>query len=143
MRHRRKGKILGRKIGPRRALMKSLANSLILNGRIITTETKAKALRPIIEKQVTRAKTKTLASRRKLLKFLNEKAVNKLLNELGPFYQKRKGGYTRIMKIGRRQGDNADIALIEFVDYKKKETENRDEIQTKSKAKKTKPEEKK
>jgi len=123
--------------------MKSLANSLILNGRIITTETKAKALRPIIEKQITRAKTKKLANRRKLLKFLNEKAVNKLLNELGPFYQKRKGGYTRIMKIGRRQGDNADIALIEFVDYKKKETENRDEIQTKSKAKKTKSEEKK
>lgn len=121
MRHRKKGKSLGRKVGPRRALMKSLATSLVLKGKIKTTEAKAKALRPIIEKHITSAGKNTLAVRRKLLGyFYDEKAVKKLMDKIGPMYKARKGGYTRIIKIGARQGDGAKMAIIEFVDYKKK-----------------------
>jgi large subunit ribosomal protein L17 len=117
MRHREEGKILDRKAGPRKALIKGLARSLVLAGKIETTEAKAKALRPIVERQISKSRENTLASRRQLLAFFSdEKVVNKLLNEIGPKYKERKGGYTRILKLApRRVGDNAVKAIIELV----------------------------
>jgi len=117
MRHRKKGKILDRKVGPRKALLRNLANSLILKGKIKTTEAKAKALRPIIEKYITKSKKNSLAVRRQLLAQLdNKQAVDRLLKEWGPRYQTRPGGYTRIVKLAtRRWGDGAKMAIIEFV----------------------------
>lgn len=116
MRHRKKGKILGRKIGPRRALVKGLAQSLILYEKIRTTLAKAQTVRPYVERLVTTAKNPTLANRRQLLaKLSTEGAVRKLIEVLGPRYKERKGGYTRITKLGRRQGDQAEVVQIEFV----------------------------
>lgn len=117
MRHRKKKKILGRKKGPRKALLVSLANSLVQKGRITTTEAKAKALRPMVEKLVTLARKNTLGSRRLILKRLNndEGSAKILLEKIGPKYKDRKGGYLRIIRAGRRKGDNAEMAIIEFV----------------------------
>ena len=116
MRHRNKGKLFGRKIGPRRALVKGLAQNLILYEKIRTTHAKAKTVRPYAEKLVTLAKRPTLANRRQLLKRLpTEGAVRKLIEVLGPRYAERRGGYTRITKLGRRAGDQAEMAQIEFV----------------------------
>ena len=81
-----------------------------------TTLAKAKALRPIVEKLITKSKSNTLATRRELMKTLTiESAVNKMLAEIGPRYAKRPGGYTRIIKLGTRQGDGAEIAQIQLV----------------------------
>jgi large subunit ribosomal protein L17 len=116
MRHRKKGKILDRKVGPRKALLRGLAVSLILYEKIKTTKAKAKTVKPIVERLITRGKTNTLAVRRYLLKYLyKESAVRKILEELGPRYKDRKGGYTRILNIGRRQGDSAEVVQIELV----------------------------
>ncbi len=92
MRHLRKGKILGRKAAPRKALLKNLAESLILYERIKTTEAKAKALRPIVEKMITRAKQDNLHNRRELMKRLpTENSVKKLFEIVGPRYAQRHG----------------------------------------------------
>lgn len=116
MHHRHKGKILGREIGPRKALLRNLIISLVLTERMKTTEAKAKALRSKIEKIITLSKINNLNSRRKLISHLqNQEAVKKLLNVLGPRYQERRGGYTRIIKLGQRRGDAAKMAIIEFV----------------------------
>ena len=116
MRHRKKGVILDRKIGPRRALLKNLAASLVVYEKIKTTEAKAKAIRPYVERLVTRAKNPTLANRRLLLKVLpTEGPVKKLIEVLGPRYQDCQGGYLRITKLGTRAGDRAKVAIIEFV----------------------------
>jgi large subunit ribosomal protein L17 len=116
MRHRNKKKILGRKAAPRKALMRSLATSLITHERMETTLAKAKVIRPYVEKLVTKAKANDLAARRELLKvFTVDQPVKKLLEVLAPRYSARAGGYLRITKLGHRQGDTADIALIEFV----------------------------
>ncbi|MBU1145963.1 50S ribosomal protein L17 [Patescibacteria group bacterium] len=116
MRHRKKGKVLDRKVGPRTALLRGLAVSLILYEKMQTTKAKAKTVKPIVERLITRGKTNTLAARRYLLKYLyKEAAVKKVLEELSPRYKERKGGYTRIINIGRRQGDGAEIVQIELV----------------------------
>ncbi|HAO81708.1 MAG: 50S ribosomal protein L17 [Parcubacteria group bacterium GW2011_GWD2_43_10] len=116
MRHRKKGAILSRKIGPRRSLLKNLAASLVLYEKIKTTEAKAKAIRSYVERLVTKAKSPTLANRRLLLKFLpTEGPVKKLIEVLGPRYQDRRGGYLRITKLGARVGDRAKVVIIEFV----------------------------
>jgi large subunit ribosomal protein L17 len=116
MRHRSTKKTFGRKTGPRKALTKNLAQSLILYGKIKTTETKAKYIKPKVEKLVTKAVENTLHTRRELMKKLPTKnAVNKLLEVLGPKYKDRKGGYLRIIKIGERKGDAAKMVQIEFV----------------------------
>ena len=126
MRHRKQGKSLGRKTGPRKALLRSLAINLITNERMITTEAKAKVLRPQIEKMITKArveKEKQLAVRRDLLSKLdNRDAVTKLLEELAPRFKKRTGGYTRIIKLTTRQGDGAKMAQIEFTEIPEKLT---------------------
>ena len=116
MRHRKKGKILDRKKEPRKALLRNLATSVIIYEKVKTTKTKAKAVKPLVEKLVTIAKKNDLTARRKLLEVLyHKKAVNKTLEVLGPRYKDRKGGYTRIINLGRRQGDGAEMAKIEFV----------------------------
>lgn len=117
MRHRKKRVILGRESAARRALFRQLAISLIDHGRITTTVAKAKALRPFVERLVTRARgTPSLARQRQLLATLdNRRAVTKLLKTIAPKYSQRPGGYTRIIKRGRRSGDGSPTALIEFI----------------------------
>jgi len=116
MRHHVKKTTLGRKKAPREAMFRNMAESLILHGSVKTTEAKAKALRGVIEPLVTKAGKNTLAVRRQILKVLyTEKAVKKLMEEIGPKYKDRPGGYTRITKLGRRANDAASTALIEFV----------------------------
>lgn len=116
MRHRKKGKILGRKDGAKKALVRNLATSLVLYEKIRTTETKAKLIKPYIEKMVTLGKKNTLHARRQLLaKLYLESAVKKMLDELSPRYKERRGGYLRIIKLGHRQGDAAKMVRIEFV----------------------------
>jgi len=118
MRHQRKTVKLGRTQGHRDALLANLAVSLIEHGRIKTTVAKAKAMRPIVEKLVTKAKQATLHARRMALADLrhNEIAVRKLFTEIGPLNAERKGGYTRIVKLGARRSDSAEMAVIEWVD---------------------------
>jgi len=116
MRHGKKTKILGRKTGPRKALMKSLCYSLVTYGRITTTEAKAKALRPVIEKLITKSKKGDLNARRNAIAVLgNAQIAAKLLGQIVPRYVERKGGYTRVLKLARRKSDAAKMALIEFV----------------------------
>ncbi len=116
MRHRKSGKKLGRKQGPRASLMRNLAASVVLYEKVKTTEAKAKAVRPLVERAITRGKKPTLAARRLLMKlFYTEPPVRKILEVLGPRYATRPGGYTRIVKIGPRQGDGGAMAQIELV----------------------------
>ena len=116
MRHQKKTKTFSRKKASRQALFKNLAASLILHEKIKTTQAKAKALRPIVEKIISLSRDNTLANRRSLLaKLPTEKVVKKILEEIGPRYKERKGGYCRIVKLGKRQGDGAEMALIELV----------------------------
>lgn len=116
MKHLRKGRQFGRKMGPKKALMKSLAKSFILHERIETTEAKAKELRSFVEKLITRSKVNNIHNYRLLIaKLGGQNVVEKLVKEIGPKYAERKGGYTRITKIGARPGDNAKMAIIELV----------------------------
>ncbi|MEN9557661.1 MAG: ribosomal protein [Candidatus Parcubacteria bacterium] len=116
MRHRKKRVTLDRKNGPRLALLRGLATSVVLYEHINTTLAKAKAVRPLVERLITTSRVKTLASRRALLRVLmTEQAVNKMLEEIGPRYATRPGGYTRMIKLGRRQGDGAEIVQIQLV----------------------------
>lgn len=116
MRHHKKGKTLGREKAHREALMRNLAESLILHGAVRTTKAKAQELRTVVEPLITKAKPGTLAARRQLISRLyTDAAVVKLMNELGPKYKTRAGGYTRIIKLGRRANDGAETVRIELV----------------------------
>ena len=116
MMHNRKGKVLGRPKASREAMLRNLAQSVILYENVNTTLTKAKAVKPLVEKLITLGRKKTLTSRRALLRVLTvESAVHKILEELGPRYANRPGGYARIIKLGRRVGDGADIAQIQLI----------------------------
>ncbi|MFC1622494.1 50S ribosomal protein L17 [Patescibacteria group bacterium] len=116
MRHQKTKRTLGRKTAPRKALLKNLLNSLVLYEKIKTTEIKAKEIKPLMERIVTRAKVDSLHNRREIMKKLPTKnSVKKLFEVLGPKYKTRKGGYLRIVKLGERKGDGAKMALIEFV----------------------------
>lgn len=118
MRHRRRVKHFSRKLTARVALFRGLMVSLIEHGRITTTVEKAKELRRHIERAITLGKKGDLASRRLLLSRIpNEEAVGALMTDISPRFKDRPGGYTRIIKIGRRPGDTAEMAFIEFVDY--------------------------
>ena len=117
MRHNKSFNHLGRKSGHRKALMASLATSLILHKRINTTVAKAKALRSYVEPLVTKSKEDTTPSRRTVFSYLKSKeAVSELFRVIAPKVAERPGGYTRVLKTGFRQGDGAELALIEFVD---------------------------
>ncbi|MCG2686060.1 50S ribosomal protein L17, partial [Candidatus Parcubacteria bacterium] len=117
MRHRVQKKHLGRDAGQRKALFRGLAKSLVEHGSIRTTLAKAKALRPIVEKLVTIARQGDLTARRRLIAFLQDKdLVQKMLDEVGPVMRTRPGGYTRIVKLGPRSGDQTEMARIEWVE---------------------------
>jgi len=116
MRHRSKKVTLDRKSGPRKALLSGLVCQVILYEKIKTTEAKAKAIKPMVERVITRGKTDTLANRRILLSRLPiKKAVKKVFEVLGPKYKERAGGYLRLIKIGPRKGDGAKMVQIELV----------------------------
>ncbi len=119
MRHQIKGRTFNRDTNARRALFRGLAKNLIEREQIKTTLPKAKDLRSVVEKLVTRAKVDTVANRRLVAAELggtNAVAVKKLFTVLGPRYKERNGGYTRVLKAGFRYGDAAPMAIIEFVD---------------------------
>ena len=116
MRHRVKTAILSRMKGPRESLLRNLATSVILYEKVKTTKARAKFVRPIVERAITIGKSKTLATRRALHAMLHlDNAVKKILEELGPKYAERKGGYTRVTSLKRREGDAAEIVQIELV----------------------------
>ena len=116
MRHRNKVKTLGRSPSARKALLRDLATSLIVHESIETTHVKAKAARSTVERLITVAKKGDLAARRRLLAFFpTEQPVNKLMDVLGPRFKDRNGGYTRITKLGHRQGDAAKVVRFELV----------------------------
>jgi large subunit ribosomal protein L17 len=115
MRHGNHNRKFGRKTDERRALLGGLCRSLIIRGKIKTTEAKAKEIRPMVEKLLTKAKSATLANRRALVSILgDEKTATKIIKTAGA-YTDRAGGYTRIIKMGPRKGDAAPMAVIEFV----------------------------
>jgi large subunit ribosomal protein L17 len=118
VRHHRSGKKLGRDSAHRKALYANLAGSLIEHGRIKTTEAKAKAVRPIAEKMITLGRRGDLAARRQALAYLrSQEVVHRLFADVGPRFADRNGGYLRIVKIGPRSGDGADMAYLEFTDF--------------------------
>ena len=118
MRHNKAINHLGRKSGHRKALLANLATSLILNKRIETTVAKAKALKVYVEPLITKSKEDTTHSRRVVFSYLkNKEAVTELFRTVAPKIADRPGGYTRVLKTGFRQGDGADMALIELVDF--------------------------
>jgi large subunit ribosomal protein L17 len=117
MRHRKAGRQLRRTSEQRLALLRALTVSLIEEEAITTTEAKAKELRPFVERLITKAKSGTLHDRRLAGRHVRKReAADKLFQELGPRFAKRPGGYTRILRMGHRKGDGADLARIEFVD---------------------------
>jgi large subunit ribosomal protein L17 len=118
VRHRKAGRKLGRDAAQRRALYSNLACALIEHGRIKTTEAKAKEVRPIVEEMITLGKRGDLAAHRHAVRFLRSKEIAHLLfSEIAPRFAERPGGYTRIVKIGPRQGDAALMVYLELVDY--------------------------
>ena len=119
MRHGMSGRKLNRTTSHRRAMLANMASALIKHEQIITTLPKAKELRPYVEKLVTQGKKATLHARRQVLAQLpdtDQTLVEKLFGTLAPRYATRHGGYTRVMRAGFRYGDNAPLAVIEFVD---------------------------
>ncbi len=117
MRHKKKGRKLGRKVGNRRALLMNLASQMITHKRIKTTDAKAKELRTFIEPLITLAKKNDLHSKRMVIRKLpNKNIVNFLYDDIAPQYADRPGGYTRIIKLGYRDNDRAPVSIIEFVD---------------------------
>ena len=118
MRHNKAINHLGRKSGHRKALLANMATSLILNKRIETTVAKAKALRMYVEPLITKSKDDSTHSRRTVFSYLkNKEAVTELFRTVAPKIADRPGGYTRVLKTGFRQGDGADMAIIELVDF--------------------------
>jgi large subunit ribosomal protein L17 len=118
MRHQRSGKKLGRDSAHRKALYANLTAALIEHGRIRTTETKAKAVRPAAEKMITLGRDGSIHARRQALAFLrSQEIVHLLFSEVAPRFRDRPGGYTRVVKLGPRQGDAAPMAYLELVDF--------------------------
>lgn len=119
MRHRVKGVKLNRDIKHRKALFKNLINALVIHEEIQTTETKAKAIKGLTDKLISRGKKGTLHARRTIAAFLqNKQAVNKIVDELGPRFASRVSGFTKIVHLGNRRGDDAKIVKMELVEKK-------------------------
>ena len=117
MRHRKKGRGFNRTAEHRKAMLRNMATSLFLHGRVETTTEKAKELRQYAEPLITKAKRGDLHARRLVARKIQDgKALTKLFDELGPRYAERPGGYTRVLHLGHRPGDAADISIIELVD---------------------------
>ena len=126
MRHRVAGKKLNRDIKHRKALFKNLINALIIHEEIQTTESKAKAIKGLTDKLISRGKKGTLYSRRLIAAFLQDKkVVNKIVDELGPRFKDRASGFTRIIRLGKRRGDDAMIVKIELVEKAQEEKETK------------------
>ncbi|MBD3299896.1 MAG: 50S ribosomal protein L17 [Candidatus Moranbacteria bacterium] len=119
MKKLKKGRTLSRTAEQRKALLNSLATSLIIHKRIETTLAKAKELRPYIEKMITKAKQEDVSRIREIRRNLSKEPTKELFGKVGPFFKNRNGGYTRILKLNRRSSDSAQIALIELVDMLK------------------------
>jgi len=116
MRHRAKGRQLSRTSTHRRAMLNNMATSLFDHGRVITTEAKAKELRPFAEKLITLARRGDLHARRMVQRRIKDReTLGLLFREIGPRFAARPGGYTRILKLGHREGDGADVARIELL----------------------------
>jgi large subunit ribosomal protein L17 len=115
MRKRKKGRQLARTREQKKALLIGLATALIEKGKIKTSLARAKELRPFIEPHITRAKRGTLADQRQLLRFYQKPMVKKIVQEIAPQYKDRPGGYTRVVKLGPRSSDSAEMAIIELV----------------------------
>ncbi|MBG27062.1 MULTISPECIES: 50S ribosomal protein L17 [Croceibacter] len=131
MRHRKKGNHLGRKTAHRKAMLANMACSLIEHKRINTTVAKAKALKMFVEPLVTKSKEDTTHSRRLVFsKLRNKYAVTELFRDVAPKVGDRPGGYTRIIKLGNRLGDNANMAMIELVDFNELYTAGKPEKKT-------------
>jgi large subunit ribosomal protein L17 len=143
MRHRVKGRKLGRTASHRSALLKSLATSLLKHKRIKTTVAKAKETRSFVEALITKAKKNDLAAKRYVMSLIHDKAVVKeLFGEIIEKIGNRPGGYTRVIKLGFRQGDAAEMAILELVDYNdivnKKAEEQKEKREARAKEKKEK-----
>lgn len=118
MRHMKRGRKLNRNAEHRKALMANLATSVLEKGRITTTTAKAKEARGVVERLVTYAKRGSLHARRIAAKTVrNETALKKLFDQIGPDFKDRSGGYTRVLKLGRRRGDAAELAILELVGF--------------------------
>ena len=117
MQHNRAGRKLGRTTAHRKALFRNQLNSLLTHERITTTLPKAKELRPLAEKLVTLGKRGGLHARRLAARTIDKDSVKRLFDEVAPRFTTRAGGYTRIMKLGQRPGDGAEMAILEFVDF--------------------------
>jgi large subunit ribosomal protein L17 len=142
MRHRVKGRKLGRTASHRNATLRSLATALLRHKKITTTLAKAKELRTFVEPLMTRAKVDSVAARRFVAREIKDKEVVKeLFGEIAEKIRERNGGYTRIVKLGKRVGDAAELAIIELVDYNEFESEKPKKV-TKKKKEKVKEEEK-
>ena len=116
MRHLKKGRKFGRERAERRSFIRSLLNNFVKAEKITTTEARAKEIRPLVEKLITRAKKNTISNRRLVAKTLAPIQIKKMFNEIAPRYAERKGGYTRIVKLGRRKtGDASPMAIVELV----------------------------
>lgn len=134
MRHKVFGRKLGRDINSRKALLRNLSSSILLSGHVVTTEAKAKFVRGYLEKLITNTQSNSLVNNREADSVLSGNALQKLVNEIGPGLQGRKGGYTRITKLNRRRGDAALMAKIEIVEWDKSKTKN---VKPKTAVKKT------
>ena len=138
MRHRNAGFKLGRNTSHRRALLRNLTTSVILEDRVETTVTKAKAVRPLVEKMITLGKNGDLHSRRQALSFLmTDQSVERLFETVAPRYTDRQGGYLRIVRTGFRKGDGGEKAFIELLGAEKQldaKRQKRDEIKAKKRA---------
>jgi large subunit ribosomal protein L17 len=115
MNKKNKGRKLSLKVGPRKMLLRVLVNNFLVHEKIKTTEAKAKELRSVAEKMITRAKNITLANRRLLARELTPELTKKIIDEVAPRYKDRHGGYTRIIKLGPRNSDSAKMVIIELV----------------------------
>ena len=116
MRHRIKGRHFNRPADQRKALYRSLVRSVIINERITTTEAKAKEAKALVEKLITYGKKGSLHDRRQAMSFLpDSRVVSKVFDDISPRYNEWNGGYTRVLKIGNRKGDNAPMAILELV----------------------------
>ena len=138
MRHRNAGNKLGRNTSHRRALLRNLTTSVIIEDRVETTVAKAKAVRPQVEKMITLGKKGDLASRRQALSYLmTDKAVTRLFDTVAPRYGDRQGGYLRIVRTGFRKGDGGEKAFIELLGAEKQldaKRQKRDDLKAKKRA---------
>ena len=135
MNHKNGFNPLSRTTAHRRAMSRNMVTSLFRYERITTTKSKALEVRKFAEKLITRAKEDTVHNRREAAKFISdEKILNKLFTEIGPRMKERNGGYTRVLKLGFRQGDAADVVILELVDYKLESEEEKAEKKAAKKA---------